>query len=574
MSDPEIPTEVRVPKRTGTYADVLGAIGRAVLLSEFYEENVPVIVSDAGPDYCLSVPAGSARRRPRLDIGYQYLLVKGAQRLSGAQPEPFPYEEERDKEQLWRAWQKKQRHERRRKRGEEIAEAEPPAPDPRLELYKAIHSLQGSKSWNALAVWLHAWLKHTSASSLRVVVERLSGKGVAAPEGDLPSFGVVQAFSPAAGKGTNRPKPDGAPLDNLKGSWQDWFDEWMKYRGVGYCLNARFFDQDIKFAALLPGSCIELEVLRNLVSEFRERGWVEETYAYTNIKHDVQALLWLAKWLVEHSEAAPRKPQLSFRVLGPSASRRPRQLLAGISTAYFKSLGQARALAGASVLLLPDWLPIARETYGQWIEILAEHRRVLRLLSEDISEEARLLARYRDALCANQLVPYLEFFADYGENFMRRRAADDYREQFSVPNLKELIMAISPDGNNAVHRLVNEPAFLNMARAVHEATVSALYWQGRAKQESNLYDVHYGLAQRWKRAVDQHQFINELMDFVRAYCEENAKKNPRRAERKQYVRAEVTTADLDGVLAYLRAGELLGGDYLPAVVGLWLRHVG
>jgi hypothetical protein len=91
--------------------------------------------------------------------------------------------------------------------------------------------------------------------------------------------------------------------------------------------------------------------------------------------------------------------------------------------------------------------------------------------------------------------------------------------------------------------LIKSAGFRSIANAVHEATIKAQYWKGQGQQD---YDIHYGLAQKWKRAVDQGTefFLHELADFVRAYNEENGK----RQEKKQPTRDAVVQTDLDTIL--------------------------
>lgn len=254
-----------------------------------------------------------------------------------------------------------------------------------------------------------------------------------------------------------------------------------------------------------------------------------------------------------HSEYAPRPEERIVRFLKTIRPTQPRvrDLLAGVQVAYFKSLGTGKALSNVSTILLPDWLPVSPDSYEAWRALIDEHQRVLATLEEEKGEEANLLLTYRDAISRNQLELYLEFFADYGTHYMREKGHREYSEQFTQENAEVLIMALSEDVNPRIADLIKSSGFRSIANAVHEATVKAQYWKGQDQQE---YEIHYGLAQRWKRAADQGMefFLQELADFVRAYNEENGK----RQEKKKPTRDAVAQTDLDAILDTITSGEV------------------
>jgi hypothetical protein len=305
-------------------------------------------------------------------------------------------------------------------------------------------------------------------------------------------------------------------------------------------------------AALVPGTQVSLSALLSLADEFVSGSWLASGRAYTNVKGDVFALLGLARWLIEHSEFAPLRENRVYRFLRTrkAGQPRPRDVIAGLATAYFKSLGTGRALSNTGTLYLPDWFPLTENTYENWLAVLDEHRKVLGYLDEEKAEEAALLVAYRDAVSGNDLGGYLEFFADHGANVMRRRGQNSYTEQFTLARLEILVMGLSSDWKVDISDLVRDPAFLALADAVHEGTVKAQYWKGQGQQE---YEIHYGLAQQWKRSADRElDFLQALSDFVRSYNEENAK----RKEKRRFSRDDVARGHLDRVLGYVTSGRV------------------
>ncbi len=561
-------TEFVVVKETGTYAETLKAAGLATIVQELAAEDTEVTVGDAGAEFLirLSSPLPESPNGARLSVGYQYLAHEKAKPAPAAiRPDPFPYTGQRAVETVWRQWNEKRGKARRRRpgaSGEDIVTAEPPRPDSRFALFKALNSLRaGSESWNNVAHAVQRQLATDPDGLAAYVTARVSYQDGAMPANlaaalEKAKASVLQTFWPTAGKGINRNKPDGAKLDNLKGPWIDWFNEWCRYRGVGYVLGARFAGpggKDLKFICLLPGTEISLGALRKLADELTEGRMFLAGRAYTNVKSDVFAVLGLAEWLIAHSEYAPRPEERTVRFLRTTRPAQPRvrDLLAGVQVAYFKSLGTGKALSNVSTILLPDWLPVSADTYEAWRALIDEHQRALATLEEEKGEEANLLLEYRDAVSRNQLDLYLDFFADYGTHYMRRKGRGQYSEQFTQQNVEVLVMALSEDVNPRIAELVKSPGFRSIANAVHEATVKAQYWKGQGQQD---YEIHYGLAQRWKRAVDQGTefFLQELADFVRAYSDENGKRH----EKNKQTRDAVAQTDLDTLLGVITSGEV------------------
>jgi hypothetical protein len=133
---------------------------------------------------------------------------------------------------------------------------------------------------------------------------------------------------------------------------------------------------------------------------------------------------------------------------------------------------------------------------------------------------------------------------------MRRQEQNSYTKQFTMSRLEMLVMGLGSNWKIDISALVKDAAFLAFADAVHEGTVKAQYWKGQGQQE---YEIHYGLAQRWKRAADREMdFVQALSDFTRSYNEENAK----RKEKARFSRDDVARADLDRVLEYVTSGRV------------------
>ncbi len=91
---------------------------------------------------------------------------------------------------------------------------------------------------------------------------------------------------------------------------------------------------------------------------------------WSSAQIDIQGALGLAEGLVAQMARG------SFEEFGKT----PRGYVSGLQTAYFKSLGSARALANVGFIGLPGWFPVTEENADEWLEILEEHRKVLVIL--------------------------------------------------------------------------------------------------------------------------------------------------------------------------------------------------
>lgn len=105
-----------------------------------------------------------------------------------------------------------------------------------------------------------------------------------------------------------------------------------------------------------------------------------------------------------------------------------------------------------------------------------------------------------------------------------------------------------------LQEIFDNPGFLNLATAIRKATVSA---QFRKAQGADTFNIHYGLAQEWKRKVKfKNELVVKISDFVQQYNEENA----RHAEKNKERRKNVTTEDLNQVFQLIdsKGPELVG----------------
>jgi len=339
-------------------------------------------------------------------------------------------------------------------------------------------------------------------------------------------------FTPAVGKGLNAAKTSLAAASSLPNNFVDWFDEYLKYLGLSAVANARAVGDDIKLFVIAPGS-LHPGALGRLSDEF-----FRLRLPWSSAKIDIQGALGLAKVLVE---------QLTADELDEYEETTPRNFVSGLQTAYFKSLGSARALANVGFIGLPGWFPVTSENVEEWLEILAEHVEVLSALNEERSEEAELLFLYRDFLSADKgqalnTQTLFEFLSSYAPFLVRARERKRYARQFTTSNLRRLLVSL----NSKFREIVEDPGFRAVAGAIRRSTVTEQYHKSKGNQ---VFEIEYGLFQDFKRkARFPDQFIQALSEFVNSYNAQNARREEQLKGKGGRRRARLTVGELDSVV--------------------------
>lgn len=459
----------RLPKKTGTYADALAVVGLERLLDLLGARRARI--KDQGGFYELiftrtvnleELEYGVVHEDP----GYRYIKLK---ENSPSPPNHLDYPAGRERLLNFRELRKSLGDRPTDEQREQLRQVEP---DPRWYLYQNTNVLKGFGPYSKLHEEITKSEQGAFATTLR-------GKLAALAFGDNASEGkeafkrkipAVQVFTPSVGKGVNVAKTAGVKAAGLPDNFVDWFDEYLKYLGLERVANARVVGDDIKLFAITPGN-ITAMTLDRISEEFFRLG-----LPWSSAQIDIQGSLGLAEALVV---------QLT-RGSWEAFDRTPRDYLSGLQTAYFKSLGSARALANTGFIGLPGWFPVTEENADDWMEILEEHRKVLVLLNEDRSEEADLLLLYRDFLSATDERTLLEFLASYASHVVRSRERKRFVRQFTTKNLRRLLVSL-PSG---FKEIVDDPGFRAVAGAIRRSTVTEQYHKSQGNQ---VFEIEYGL---------------------------------------------------------------------------------
>jgi hypothetical protein len=535
-------------KQTGTHADVLSAVGLADLLASA-AGGARVRLLEDGSRFRVKVGGAiDLLEDLALSPGYPYLRTKTEPIPEGVQQaEVVSYLDERRRVDLYNQTRKAIREKKTNESDPEVTQIlqlNQPRPDWRL--LQILNVLQGFNNTNRIYAMFAAADLVTLRPQLVEALDRLkAGK----PSGINWGVSAVQLFNPNAAKGYGALKPKGTDRnDRTKEQWTDSLVEWLRYRGYFACACPYFMGskgEHIRVMCPVPAD-ISLSGLREVATELRS------VQIFGNAPRlDALTVLHLARILIERSEFGdqPSPDGSSFGISLRDGT--PARVISAIAITNYQSLGQARAVSELSRLALPDWFVIqSHEDADTWLEILAEHRRVVGSLRTDHSDEIGLLISYRRFLeqrgqsAADAL---LDFMGAYGAFLVPARDRDRSRRlpAFTTLHAYRVIGGLMDEYVS----ILDAPGFQAVAAAIRRSTVSAqaLKAMGARDYREIRYDLLHEI--RRKRALPKpDSLIETLADFIASYNYENA----RRREMKKPAPRNVTTEELQELVLLIQ----------------------
>ncbi len=535
----------RIPKRTGTHADIFAAVGLADLLASIPHTG-RITLRDRGADLEVHLPGPLSEadigRLPQTP-GYPFLRSNESMTVPASAVDPVDYKAEKAKADR-RKEAANPKGKGRRKAGDhdvqQIMQQEQPREDWRL--LQVLNALQGDETSNRV----HLTIVNRTAQEFR---EELV-KGIRALSHQSPSRLIwkartVQLFTPTAAKGYGRLKPDSTDRnDQTKEQWSDPFVEWLKYRGY-FRVACPFFQgakgEHVRLLCPIPHD-ISISVLQSVTRELRKGG----VYGGPP-KVDALAVLRLAELLLRHSEEYHDPDAAVFPGLSMKG-KSPAEAISGVMMTHYQSLGNAKAVSAMSTIALPGWFRIEdKEDARIWREILNEHQRVIRGLQDDHSDEIGLLIAYRRFLERRGETSawlLIEFMEHYGPFLIRAREQGRRVRAFRTDYFGRILMGTVP----RLTEILKDPGFQAVAAAVRKATVSA---QGlKAMERADYREIRYDLLHdlRRKRGLPGVEpLIEAVADFISKYNAENA----RRREMRKPAPKNVTTDEFAAFTALL-----------------------
>ena len=542
--------KIEVQKATGTYADSLQAIGVAGLLEEVSRGTVTI--RDRGYFFEVESINGLPPEEwqpPGPGFYYVWLRSKEKERPPGVLV--LDYENERQ-----RAKAAKESKNDRIKRGLEDQGLQAVSPVDR-EYRPAAILASMRKGWSSDKD-VYLWVSQNGKEALEWVRNELVD--------DKPSASPLkvknsQFYNPVSGKGVHSPKTTAKSPGAISSEIVEPFAEWMKYRGAYQGMLAYRQGDDFKLFVIEPG---EIEVWA--ISFLRTK--LLDLNLWGGIRLDIEASLRLAEILIMHSDVMGR-PGIRLR------SRQPAKVVKGLRQAFFKGLGTAAALMNDAFLPLPSWFRINdRDDANAFMAVIKEHiggyydggdrtYGCLGSLREDRPDNVQILQQYRDWLNSGDPEDLLEFLARFAVHVMQREArVKRFSAEILMKRFSAEILTILFKRGYGMKEIVENAGFLSVARAIRNATVTALWLRQQGKDK---WDVRFGLAQKWKQKMKGGavEFIPVLADFVQDYNWEVAN----RLEGKAHV---ISKHDLDQVVSLITNN----GNDRSELVGMLLLAYG
>lgn len=518
--------EFAVEKATGTQADVFAAVGLADLLAgtigdtQIYlrdnDRSFLVVMAEPLTDHDLD--------RVAVRPGYPYLRARSRDPIPPG-VDAVDLEAQRERAKRYAEMRRALREATGRKAAadpELIQSMQETAPRDDWRLLQVEYMLTNHVSPNRVHATLVALpvaeRRRAVAAALRGLAE---GKRV-----DVPwKADAVQLFNPTAAKGYARLKPDGTDRnDKTKEQWTDDFVEWLRYRGY-FRVACPVFQgpkrEHIRLYTPVPARA-SLAVVKGAAAALRQANlWGGAP------KVDALTVIWLADYLVRNSEEAQAAQAGSLgQILGLSLrDQTPAQVIESVAITHYQSLGSARAVSSMSTLALPGWFPIGSPVDAlDWLQILGEHRRVVRGLDDSHSDEIGLLIDYRRFLerrGSAAVDALLDFMGGYGQFLVRAWDAKRRVRAFRTTTFRRLLDGMATSFAN----IVADPGFEAVARAVRRATVQAQFLKSNGVKD--IRDIRYDLIPELRRAravPDSTLFVEAVADFVTTYNRENARR--------------------------------------------------
>lgn len=551
-----------VPKRTGTYADVLLAYGLAAVLDRLAEHALGplarprILLADAGAHYevRLSRPVQAEWMRDGFFFRSPapFLTGRGAQK--GEIP---PDTDVRDVDKTWeqvRAYQESRsalwdKGIRGTELEQQLRDQMPP------EDWTTVAFL-GDRRTQAMEIYNRIVAQWGSSREITADHLRTALRMFATPEGDEEALRTwektakrrgmrvretaSQVLNPSQGKGLSEPKANALRMDNIKD--RPWLEEFLKAVGLWACLiPRRVVDTEDWKAYVLAPLRLDWRAHQEVVGRFRRYLWSERRRDETSLKSDITSLLLFTKAWLDYVEAAAQD-DVDFDASPEFGA--PEKAVAGFHVAQFKLLSRnAYTVVNLSFLNLPRWTgtPHTRKDILSLKGVIDEHLAVIREIDEARSDGYNLLGLYRDFVAGNNWEAFFDFAAGYGHEILRRyEEGARWVPTFTTDHLRRLTMA----AKGSLLPILKNEGFQNVAYAIRHSTV--IPQSRKARKQDYLYDVRYGLGAELKRkATVRDEFIVALCEFMQSYNQENVQKLENTG---QQLRRDLRTSDIDEIV--------------------------
>jgi hypothetical protein len=544
-----------VDKTTGTFADNVVAFGFAELLTRLTRGDV--IIHDSGAVFWLEATKPldevALERVAQQEQLLTFIETKEAACPAYLSAYSINYDEEKATENNYYIFLRNQTKREAKSAPDDVGQA-PRKPHDDLALFKLVNQMIALNAYNQIVQHWYGEEKHWndrhkhwqfyvgllaklfSSYPNDLGAAETAWKQYARDNGISGNVRVTatQILNPTMGKGGDAAKANTAAPGN-KGSF--WLIELLKIIGAKEAaipLTVRD-SKDRKTYVPVPVK-MSFNAHKRIFCELKN-----QIRANTAVKMDVLAGLcytqaFLSQW---------RNGNLTEYNLD---NLEPGNFVAGLAVAFYKDMGNAKALLNLTQINLPDWMRVTESNANDYINLIQEHDWIVRFLEEKYSDEYQLLQLYRDFLSGHDLEPFYDFTAGYAHHLMNKLDKGQLVSRFTTNNLEVLIMGHNDQSELNLEELIKTPGFRNLATAIRLSTV--VPQQQKARKNQPLYEVRYGLGDEIKRkSAYADELAQALGEFVQSYNQETVQK----LERTNQIRRKmVTTTDLDQVLKFIK----------------------
>lgn len=548
-----------VPKYSGTYSDMLEAIGLSYFLKRLIKnEDNDIVIKDKGMYYeiNLSEPIDEELiNNVRYFDLFPYIKDKKGQDLDLINY--IDYEEEKEKQKEYNDILSNAKGDKKEviKKLEEVG----------LRIRDDWSLISCIKNLKALSTYQKLFLniynnKDNFSEMVKIILELYStpliDESIAIKkikrlekEKKLKSLNEVsslQIINPDKVKGANNPKCRSMKSGSLKAFW---IREYFKIGGIYHSMTVKNVKINNKTwdtkAYVFSINQIDINKIDIIYNQFSKK-----LKGMTSIKLDILSILYLCEMLIKYKEEYE---------IGKSNFRRRynvKNYVYGFFTVYYKNMGNASSPTNISFLELPNFIEISSYQEGRnWLDILQEHISVINNIKiavnklEEMGSVLELLKTYRIFLTTSDLNIFLDFLVNYAVFLMQQIDKQNFYVKPFTSKIMEVFF-VSIDKNYKA--VLENQGFKNIAKAIRNSTILAQYRKNN--NDKVKYPIRYGLAQDIKRkAPYKDELIEYISDFITWYNKETARVAEKHPEllKEGKIRATVKYQDIEDFISLL-----------------------
>lgn len=549
-----------VPKKSGTYSDILEAYGLGNLLNKILNSvNSPrarVIIKDNGGYYELE---SSTEITDEIigNVSFFYLfkfIIKEPDKIPEWVNNSFSYDfplnkkvkdERREQEKNIRENKEitnEQKIQQIKLLRESYNSTQAFKIDKEYDVYNELRKnsysyfvnkfeiLHKDKSVNRFRILINEILNYYSTyqhSSEELAAENKVTKSLKTYNLIIKDNSNAQIINPNHGQGVNKTKSNGLNRNNPPSFW---INELMKICGALEC-NCMICQP------ISVGSKYDLKVYVPEVMQ-SDTNWIRffimdfksNLKSNTPIRIDILNVLHLIRKFIE------KKPEYVGEI---------HNTIKGLHSVYQKQLSadktKPKTVLNISFISVPKFISIQdQEEAYNWLDIINEQIKIIANIGRKkgkVTEDGEIiqgLMLYRTFISASDIYCFFDFVYWYAQYISSQLSKNEFTQPFSIETLNQFYKCM--DTNELkLSEIISNDGFKAVANAIRESTITlqtiaSLKKQGKAKDyqidKLSLYSIRYGIAQALQSKSKSHEELAEFIgEFIAFYNAETAGKS-------------------------------------------------